>query len=141
MLVCATVLGGGCTKETQSLKEQEPVSVNFHVFPVTYDVEEITKATVSGEALAGTVHTIGYKIFKTSTMIAQGEVSFDPATEEAPEGFGTIQAKVTPGTYQIYFSAYGGGTGSMQYKGRNGEDISQQSSAALDQIAVLASDV
>lgn len=141
VLVCATVLGGGCTKETQSQKELEPVSVNFHVSPVTFDVEEITKSVVSGEALAGTVHTIGYKIFKTSTMIAQGEVSFDPATEEAPEGFGTIQAKVMPGTYQIYFYAYGGGTGAMQYKGRNGEDISQQSSAALDQIAVLGSDV
>lgn len=107
MLILAALLSWACTS-TLTAEQQTPVEVTFSISPLTYEVEPITKAgTTSGADIGTVVNTIGYKLFKVSTLVGGDEVSFDPATETAPEGFGNITARILPGSYQIYFYAYG----------------------------------
>lgn len=113
VLILAALLSWACTS-TLTAEQQTPVEVTFSISPLTYEVEPITKAgTTSGADIGTVVNTIGYKLFKVSTLVGGDEVSFDPATETAPEGFGNFTARILPGSYQIYFYAYGEGGGSV----------------------------
>lgn len=112
VLVCATVLGGGCTKENDAERQ---FSVKFNVASLGVDVEEMTKAaTSSGAAIGDVVNTIGYVITTDAgSYITSNSSSFNPATETAPEDFGTFSAVLSAGGYYIRLYAYGAGSGSI----------------------------
>ena len=107
MLVCAAVLGGGCTKEA------ETVSVRFRATSLGVDIESMsTKGTSSGADLGDVVSTIGYVVLTPSLGYVTGEsVSFNPATESAPDDFGVFSAVLPVGSYVVRMYAYGAGTG------------------------------
>lgn len=123
-LLCA-ILSVGCTSDQLDQREDpsQEIQVTFNVSPLSVSTGEIpgtgtgtrakaaTRAAVSGEDLGDLVKEIGYYIYKGEDLYKSGSVSFDPATQEAPEGFGSFQERILPGSYDVCFYAFGKNTG------------------------------
>lgn len=134
-LLCA-ILSVGCTSDQLDQREDpsQEIQVTFNVSPLSVSTGEIpgtgtgarakaaTRAAVTGEDLGDLVKEIGYYIYKGENLYKSGSVSFDPATQEAPEGFGSFQEKILPGSYDVIFYAYGrnAGTPKIDYTSDKG---------------------
>lgn len=122
LVLWAAILLVGCTSEDQEPQSNE-VQVKFNVGtslevttePISNQAKAarvMSRAAADGDgedaSLGDLVKEIGYRIYKSDgKLYKSGSVSYDPATQTAPEDFGTLKEKLLPATYYIVFYAYG----------------------------------
>lgn len=115
--ILAGLMFMACSSEETTHDQENEITVTFKVrADLSVSTEPIDNpskramtraATLSGENLEDVVRLISYDIYKDGSRYKYGSSSFDPATETAPEGFGTFEEKLLPGTYTVLFYAYG----------------------------------
>lgn len=117
VLCLACMLLGACNESVITDVTEDPVTVTFNVSTLNVDTQPMSRAAAnSGANLEEVVNTIGYHIFNSSSELYKSvEVSFNPGVEPVPDGFGEVKEVMQPGTYKLFFYAYGKGNGTASW--------------------------